>query len=177
MTAGHCSEGVRASAVKVRAGTATRASGGKQVGFSSIKIHSSYTVKDDIPYNDIAIWKLSSTISEISGLTTETGTRVVSALRTATVSVISRANCHSQYGTLSISDAMWCAGVTAGGEYACSGDSGGPIVNSSGTLLGVVSWGNGCARKGNAGVYTRASSFVDWINTIRLRLPFRDYDG
>lgn len=44
----------------------TWASGGKQFAVSSIKIHSSYTVKDDIPYNDIAIWKLSSTIAESS---------------------------------------------------------------------------------------------------------------
>ncbi|CAG9953285.1 unnamed protein product [Clonostachys rosea f. rosea IK726] len=190
LTAGHCSEGVRASAVKVRAGTATWASGGKQVAVSSIKIHSSYTVKDDIPYNDIAIWKLSSTIAESStikyaalpaqgsdpsagtsvtvagwGLTTETGTSVVSALRKVTVSVVSRATCRSQYGTSSISDVMWCAGATAGGKDACSGDSGGPIVKSSGTLLGIVSWVNGCARKGYAGVYTRVGSFIDWINT------------
>jgi trypsin len=60
---------------------------------------------------------------------------------------------------------MWCAGATAGGKDACSGDSGGPIVKSSGTLLGIVSWVNGCARKGYAGVYTRVGSSVDWINT------------
>lgn len=58
---------------------------------------------------------------------------------------------------------MFCAGVTAGGRDSCSGDSGGPIVDASARLQGVVSWGNGCARANAAGVYTRVGNFVNWI--------------
>ncbi|CAG9993161.1 unnamed protein product [Clonostachys byssicola] len=188
LTAGHCSYGMSASAVKVRAGTATWASGGKQVGVSKIWIHHHYNPRD--LNNDIAIWKLASPIAKSSTIKYATlpakgsdptpgpyvyvtvagwGSNVaggpgVSDLQKVTVPIISRATCRSQYGTAYISDAMWCASWPAGGKDACQGDSGGPIVDSSGTLLGVVSWGRGCAMEGNPGVYTRVGIFVDWIN-------------
>ncbi|XP_064072787.1 serine protease snake-like [Vanessa tameamea] len=69
-----------------------------------------------------------------------------------------------------------CAGKLAGGVDACQGDSGGPLqmkiplpVSREGSMhfvIGVTSFGIGCARPNLPGVYTRVSSFVDWIEGI-----------
>ncbi|XP_069703486.1 trypsin beta-like isoform X1 [Periplaneta americana] len=47
----------------------------------------------------------------------------------------------------------------------CQGDSGGPFV-VNGKLLGVVSWGLGCARKGIPGVLSNVSYFRGWVKDV-----------
>ena len=62
---------------------------------------------------------------------------------------------------------MMCAGYREGGIDACQGDSGGPLVwQSPGgpVLVGVVSFGDGCARKLKYGIYTRVSAYRHWID-------------
>jgi len=64
------------------------------------------------------------------------------------------------------SKTMLCAGNLEGGEDSCSGDSGGPIVQLKegvATLVGVVSFGMGCARPNWPGVYTQVTHYLDWI--------------
>ncbi|KOB72477.1 Uncharacterized protein OBRU01_08748 [Operophtera brumata] len=61
---------------------------------------------------------------------------------------------------------MFCAGsFLESSPDACQGDSGGPIVYG-GELIGVVSWGLGCARGNFPGVYTRLAqpAIWDWVN-------------
>ena len=42
------------------------------------------------------------------------------------------------------------------------GDSGGPII-LDGVVIGVVSYGHGCANDNVPGVYTRVSAFQSWL--------------
>jgi secreted trypsin-like serine protease len=58
--------------------------------------------------------------------------------------------------------AMVCAGYPQGGKDACEGDSGGPMV-VGGRLVGVVSYGRGCARPGQPGIYTRLAGYRDQL--------------
>jgi hypothetical protein len=65
-----------------------------------------------------------------------------------------------------------CVGVEEGGRDTCQGDSGGPYVATldgdgdgipEPTLVGVTSWGDGCAGADYPGFATRVSAYVDWI--------------
>ncbi|MFS8831735.1 trypsin-like serine protease, partial [Synechococcus sp. R8-2] len=91
-------------------------------------------------------------------------------LQQATVPIVSNAVCNapqSYNGT--ILDTMLCAGFPQGGVDACKGDSGGPLIVSSGTgfaLAGITSFGAGCAQPNFYGVYTRVSSFAGFVQSV-----------
>ncbi|KAI4787378.1 hypothetical protein KUCAC02_036503 [Chaenocephalus aceratus] len=83
--------------------------------------------------------------------------------------------CEEQSG-VKLTANMFCAGYIEGRQDSCKGDSGGPLVTQyhrTTFLLGIVSWGRGCARPGNYGIYTRVSNFLPWIHnhTRALNAP------
>ncbi|MCZ2527260.1 MULTISPECIES: serine protease [Streptomyces] len=79
-------------------------------------------------------------------------------LRAARVRVLDDPVCEQAYpsgaGSAYSPASMLCAGDPQGGRDACQGDSGGPLI-AGGRLVGLVSWGAGCADPDHPGVYTR----------------------
>lgn len=71
-----------------------------------------------------------------------------------------------------IDDTMLAAGYAAGGKDSCQGDSGGPLVvyddQNEPVLVGVVSWGYGCAAPNKYGIYSKVSAGYDWIKETTL---------
>jgi len=94
--------------------------------------------------------------------------RAPNTLQVATVPMISQEKCKAAYPDM-ITESMFCAGkLGVGGVDTCQGDSGGPVVAKVGdkyTVLGIVSWGIGCARPDKPGVYTRSARFESWIKS------------
>ncbi|KAI8420701.1 hypothetical protein MSG28_007930 [Choristoneura fumiferana] len=102
--------------------------------------------------------------------TTEEGGSVSNTLQEVYVPIISNVDCRKTAYKHRITDNMLCAGEPEGGRDACQGDSGGPLHvrdNATNTWqeVGVVSWGEGCARPDRPGVYTRVNRYLTWIKT------------
>jgi len=101
----------------------------------------------------------SGTVTAIGwGVLQEGGTTVSDSLQEVDVPIVDNATCARLNGY--ITDSNVCAGEA--GHDACSGDSGGALLYD-GKLVGITSWGYGCARPDAPGVYARVSSFVDEI--------------
>jgi trypsin len=87
-------------------------------------------------------------------------------LQAVTVLAVPAAQCESAYATYGgITENMICAAVTGGGKDACQGDSGGPLV-AGGTLVGIVSWGVGCAEARYPGVYSNVAALRDFVSNV-----------
>lgn len=102
-----------------------------------------------------------------------TGTGYTSdMLRTATIPSIARDDCQNNYRYIPrrivITDNMICAWFP-GTRDACQGDSGGPAVYQ-GKLVGIVSFGIGCANPNYPGVYTNVYALRDWINNTTMNM-------
>ncbi|XP_064552304.1 venom protease [Drosophila montana] len=92
-------------------------------------------------------------------------------LQEVEVPVLDNDECVAQtnYTQKMITKNMMCSGYPGvGGRDSCQGDSGGPLVrlrpdDKRFEQIGIVSWGNGCARPSYPGVYTRVTKYLDWI--------------
>ncbi|MCC3774058.1 serine protease [Streptomyces sp. UNOB3_S3] len=83
----------------------------------------------------------------------------------ADVPYVDDATCQGAYGDSLTPGEEICAGLMdTGGVDTCQGDSGGPMFRKDDAgawiQVGIVSWGNGCARPGYPGVYTEVSTFA-----------------
>ncbi len=194
LTVAHCfSTSDAPSAVKVKAGATNYVAEGIWSAIERIVVHEAYDPHTHA--NDLALLKLKSATAgkviplagadtslkpgqplEVTGwgATAQDGD-VSHDLRKASVPYVENATCNepaSYHGT--ILPGMICAGYQEGGIDSCQGDSGGPLVwrTSAGpVLVGVVSFGEGCARKLKYGVYTRVSPYRAWINNVVVGTP------
>jgi len=195
LTAAHCSSGMNPRNVGIQVHrhnlAATAASeGGISRGVSAIIMHPNY--RPLTTDNDVALWRLASPItgidlapmdstgefSVVGDMSTvigwgaiREGGRASDVLLEVDVPILTNTKCNTQYGG-GITASMLCAGYDEGGMDSCQGDSGGPLFvnkNSNPVQIGVVSWGEGCARAGKPGVYARISYLYDFIaDTIGL---------
>ncbi|XP_055955257.1 trypsin [Patella vulgata] len=92
-------------------------------------------------------------------------------LQEVTMPTFSGALCASNFPntTPTNTNLQICAGRPEGGADSCQGDSGGPLfcpVNGQYVQYGIVSYGDGCALSGNAGVYTDVGAMSSFINSV-----------
>lgn len=102
------------------------------------------------------------------GTTRENSYSLPDLLQKVEVPLVSADVCNGAYRN-QIKDSMICAGYADGGKDSCQGDSGGPLLahdtNRVPYLVGVVSWGQGCARAGYYGVYAKVNAVHAWITS------------
>ncbi|KAH8336750.1 hypothetical protein KR059_002301, partial [Drosophila kikkawai] len=186
VTAAHCLQSVSASSLKVRAGSSYWSSGGSLVSVAAFRNHEGYNANTMV--NDIAVIRLSSSLSfsssvkaislatynpangaaaTVSGWGTQSSgsSSIPSQLQYVNLKIVSQSQCASStygYGS-QIRSTMICA--YSSGKDSCQGDSGGPLV-SGGVLVGVVSWGYGCAYANYPGVYADVAVLRSWVNFL-----------
>ena len=185
ITAAHCVQGDSPSQVKVKIGlhNVNGTQGSITRSVSQIIIHPSYSSWS--LNNDYAILQLSQPITNFEPiqLVTDTSHDEEPVMATTMgwgatqsggwgsnilleVDVPIDDSC-GNYSNSDITNNMVCAGYNTGGYDSCQGDSGGPLImtNSDGEyeLIGIVSWGYGCAEAGYPGVYAKVHSRLDWF--------------
>jgi trypsin len=185
LTAAHC----LGSAQNFLVGAQSSPSDGRKVAYRDFAVHPNHNpnlYSNDIvlfyldeEVNNIPYIKLSKQVIDTPGfLMTVIGfgdtdgqnfsrMQLSDHLREAEVTYIANEVCDRMHGGFGeVQEDMLCAG--GNNKDACYGDSGGPLIVpgndvSQDELVGIVSWGRGCADPRFPGVYTRISFFYDWV--------------
>jgi trypsin len=195
LTAAHCAQGETPSGLAVAVGrtTLSASSQGARRGVIEIHVHPQFNSPVSLAH-DAALLKLASPVSlapiRLAGAADDgfeaAGTPLVvigwgntrtsgqpnypDQLMKVTVPAVSDATCATSYRNSLDAPTMLCAGQQ--GKDSCQGDSGGPLFATAGdgtrVHLGIVSWGNGCAKKNFPGVYgeTNNPDIRTWITQV-----------
>ncbi|XP_016350464.1 vitamin K-dependent protein C [Sinocyclocheilus anshuiensis] len=109
------------------------------------------------------------------GKDNKTSNRFSSTLNFIEIPIIENKEC-SRHMLNNLTQNMLCGGVLGQIKDACEGDSGGPMMtlfHDTWFLIGLVSWREGCGQKDKLGIYTKVSSYLDWIAFVRGGIKFR----
>ncbi len=203
LTAGHCMEGTPASSVEVWIGgrDLRNASEGVRVGVTQAIMHPNFgeNAQGALVY-DFCLLKLARAVTEraylplveaasqvAAGVTargvgwgaTSEGGNTSSVLLQVDLPIVSLAIAGQTSPGLGATHIA--AGRVSGGIDTCQGDSGGPLLvrNAAGAWLhgGTVSYGNGCARPGEYGIYGNTIAVKPWIQSYigGVVTPVDDY--
>ncbi len=204
LTAAHCVEETNAGDIDIVLGLydQTNESQAQRISVKNIYTHTEYDSKT--LNNDIALIELDQSVD---GATIELATTTVldsvragnkvhaagwgntsttervfpTVLQQVELEYVDRGTCQNLQGDYSnVSDDGICAGYSSGGKDTCQGDSGGPLIvddNGINKLLGVVSWGAGCAQPNAYGVYANVAHFQHngWIDSHRNTISYTQY--
>lgn len=193
VTAAHCVEQFQKEEIYVSLGEhdknqISESSFTQHIAIDKIIMHENYD--PNTVDNDIAVIRLSGPVTFNDGIrpvclpfkfasndfSGESGTvtgwgqltfngEVSNVLQEVELPILTTAECQ-QYDIVagSITENMLC--TYSLGLDACKGDSGGPLhwgKDGRQYLIGLVSFGQGCADKDSPGVYTKVTNYLQWI--------------
>lgn len=191
LTAAHCVDGSSPSEIQILVGTLSLLEGGRRINTTAINVHPKYRGQDfdvavielaeavndiapakfvDSPKSERAVAPAGAPTMAMGYGTTKYLGKPSKVVLEVEMPIVDRATCNgpdSYNGDISKQEI--CAGLMGvGGKDTCQGDSGGPLFakGSSGafdTQVGVVSWGNGCAKANYPGVYARLGTLGAWV--------------
>ncbi|XP_046835710.1 serine protease snake-like [Vespa crabro] len=128
-----------------------------------------YQLYDNVP---MKVWISGWGVTEFGGEQSE-------KLQKAQLDIIDNIACSIKHNNslavpYGVTPSMICAGDPHGGwiKDACQGDSGGPlqlphpVYSCLFQIIGITSFGEGCAVVNSPGVYTRVSHYLNWIEDI-----------
>jgi secreted trypsin-like serine protease len=194
LTAAHCVQQHKQSpqSLQLKIDSSRLSIGGERLQAKRIVVHEGYQpASNGPPRNDVAIIEITGDVPSdilpppVAHPASEAS--MVNAAKEATVigwgknafSQFAQKTDYLHWTTVQLVDSKECAQrykgvddrmICAGSERAdsCQGDSGGPLLmvdpKQEFFLVGLVSWGEGCAKANKPGVYVRVSNYYGWIN-------------
>ncbi len=139
-------------------------SGGNDWGFLVLSSPSSRPALKIAGKNEGSIWKPGRTGLVAGFGNISQGGNPSPVLKELSTPLLANSVCSAPkaYGTDFNPGNMLCGGFPTGGVGTCQGDSGGPLsvpLDGGGRrIVGVVSWGDGCAKPNKPTVYTRVAA-------------------
>lgn len=194
LTAAHCLEGEVAEGLQilVNFNNLNDSSGAVVRGVKGIYIHPSFRDVSGDLYNDVALILLDAPINTVTPINvatspvavttgaavraigwgdTKSSPRFPTELQEVDLSIASISSARQAYGVFNLDNRHLAA--IANGKDTCGGDSGGPLFDVDGAnggtsplLVGITSYGLGCAVRNVPGIYANVGNFFPWISAF-----------